>query len=75
MITQRLRFACIQYTTLFPVCQLYFLTFFHFLLLTSGNSDCILYTEYRKTKAFFETHFSKNVFFISKKYVLEITSF
>lgn len=30
MITQRLRFACIQYTTLFPVCQLYFLTFFTF---------------------------------------------
>lgn len=28
MITQRLRFACIQYTILFPVCQLYFLTFF-----------------------------------------------
>ena len=74
MTTQRLRFACIQYTTLFPVCQLYFLTFFHFLLLTSGNSDSILYTEYRKTKAFLETQFSKNVFFISKKYILEITS-
>lgn len=66
MITQRLRFACIQYTTLSPVCQLYFLTFFHFLLLTSGNSDSILYTEYRKTKAFLETQFSKNAFFISK---------